>query len=186
MDDGDGAVDGDGDGAVDGEGAVSGDGADPLVAWCLGAFHAAGLVAVAIWLLHAGGSLGNLLGGLNTAVGLVLYTVLWALSWVTTRMVLARIDVRGSPVDAVVWGALGGAGTGVAFLLVVVVPVVIANLLTDPGILEVLPFVLGAGGTVALLVGTVLGGLFAVVDLALIRIADVVSVGGDVDERPSG
>lgn len=179
---------GEGDGAVDGGGAVDGDraGADPLVAWCLGAFHAAGLVAVAIWFLHAGGSLGNLLGGLNTAVGLVLYTVLWALSWVATRLVLARVDVRGSPVDAVVWGALGGAGTGVAFLLVVVVPVVLANLLTDPGILRVLPFVLGAGGTVALLVGTVVGGLFAVVDLTLIRIADVVSVGGGVDERPSG
>lgn len=154
---------------------------DPLVAWSLGAFHAAGLVALLIGLGHADGSLGDLLDGLNTATGLALYLVLWGLSWLTTGRVLERVDLSANPGPAIWWGMVGGSVTGVAFLLVVGLGVILPNLLTDLadiGQVAFLVVILSVGVLVAAIVGAVLGAAFAVVDLALYRLAGLVGAQG--------
>lgn len=147
---------------------------DQLIAWSLGAFHAATLVAVLVVLGHTAGALGNLLGGLNTVVGLALYLLLWGLSWSATRRVLARVPPAtiktGGAGAAVAWGALGGAGAGMAFLVGVVLVAIIPTLLGGIEPLSVV-LILLIGGTVAAVVGAIVGGLFALVDVALFRLA---------------
>jgi hypothetical protein len=49
-----------------------------LFAWALSTFHTARLVAVLVLLVHLSGGLGDLLSGLNTLLGLVLFALLWA------------------------------------------------------------------------------------------------------------
>lgn len=84
------------------------DESESLIVWSLGAFHAATLVAVLVALGHTAGALGDLLGGLNTVVGLALYLFLWGLSWGATRSVLARVPPAtietGGVGAAVAWG----------------------------------------------------------------------------------
>lgn len=147
---------------------------DRLVAWSLGAFHAATLVAVLVALGHTAGVLGGLLADLNTVVGLALYVLLWLLSWRATRAVLSRVTPAtietGATGEAIAWGAVGGAGTGVAVLvgiaLVVVVPVIRRG-----GDVLSFGFILLVGGIVAAIIGAVVGGLFAVLDIAFFRLA---------------
>lgn len=145
----------------------------PLVAWALGAFHAALLVAVLVGLGHAADALGEL-GDLNTAVGLALYLLLWVLSWGVSRRVLAevppaRVAEPGGIRRALAWGVLGGAATGAGFLVAIVVVFVAPALLLRGG--EPLSVVLIAlvGLPVAAVVGAVVGALFALLDVALIR-----------------
>lgn len=150
------------------------DRADPLVAWGLGAFHAALLVAVLVWLGHAADALGEL-GDLNTAVGLALYLVLWVLSWRAGRRALAKtspagIAEPGGTRRALLWGALGGAATGTGFLAVVVLAFVVPALFRGAELLSVVLIAL-FGLPVAAAVGTVVGGLFALLDVALLRVA---------------
>lgn len=150
------------------------DESESLIVWSLGAFHAATLVAVLVALGHTAGALGDLLGGLNTVVGLALYLLLWGLSWGATRSVLARVPPAtietGGVGAAVAWGALGGAGAGMAFLVGVVLVAIIPALLGGIEPLSVV-LILLIGGTVAAVVGAIVGGLFALVDVALFRLA---------------
>lgn len=147
---------------------------DQLVVWSLGAFHAAALVAILVALGHTAGALGDILGGLNTVVGLALYLFLWGLSWGATRGVLARVPPAtietGGAGAAVAWGALGGAGTGAAFLVSVVLVAVAPGILSRGEPLAVVT-ILSIGGFVAAVVGATIGGLFALVDVALFRLA---------------
>lgn len=147
---------------------------DPLVAWALGAFHAALLVAVLVALGHAADALGEL-GDLNTAVGLALYLVLWVLSWGVGRRVLAEVPAsQAAEPDglsrALRWGALGGAATGAGFLLVTVLVAFVPRALIG-GEIVVVAYISLLGAVVAAAVGTVVGGLFALLDVALIRVA---------------
>lgn len=147
---------------------------DRLIAWSLGAFHAATLVAVLVALGHANGSLGNLLDGLNTVVGLALYLLLWVLSWRASHGVLARVPPakleRGGAGAALNWGLAGGAFSGMAFFVVIAL-VAIAPAILQTG--EPLSFgiILFIGLGVAGIVGAFVGGLFALLDVALFRVA---------------
>lgn len=180
-----GTADGDAD-AADADTSTDAVESDPLVAWGLGAFHAAALVALLIGLGHADGSLGDLLDGLNTAIGLSLYLVLWGLSWLTTGRVLERVDLGANSGRTIGWGMVGGSVTGVAFFLVVALGVILPNFLTDGvdlGLVAFLVIFLSVGVLVAALVGAVLGGVFAVVDLALYRFGGLVGAHGRVDNE---
>lgn len=154
---------------------------DALIAWSLGAFHAATLVAVLVALGHTAGALGDLLGGLNTVVGLALYLLLWGLSWGATRAVLARVPPAvietGGTGAAVAWGALGGAGAGAAFLVGLVLVAVAPAILGSGEPLAVV-FILSIGATAAAVVGAAVGGLFALLDVALFRLAGRVGGAG--------
>ncbi|WP_254543181.1 hypothetical protein [Halomarina pelagica] len=145
---------------------------DSLLVWALGAFHAAFLVASLVALLHVTLSLGDLLRGLDTATGLALYLVLWATTWWTARAVLARATV-GESVDRLALvkrGVLWGGVAGVCFLLALVLVVLAPRLLVE-GEFVALGLVTGIGVVIALVVGGLVGGLFALLDLLLFRLA---------------
>jgi hypothetical protein len=150
---------------------------DPLVVWALASFHTGLLVAVLVTALHLAGPLGELLAGLSTTVGLVIYLGLWATTWWTNRRWLrAAIDPEtgGSVVrTGMKWGGVNGT---YFFWLLVVVNVV--PLLTPENLARVEPdfavfFVvaLGIGSILALGIGGIVGSLFAIFDLALVRVA---------------
>jgi hypothetical protein len=81
-------------------------GPDPLLVWCLAAYHTGLFVLVPLTLLHWAGALGDLLGGLSTVVGLVLYLALWATTWWTNRRLLATTPLRRAERRAVLTGSV--------------------------------------------------------------------------------
>jgi uncharacterized integral membrane protein len=141
-------------------------GADPLLAWGLASFHAAVLLVVPLWLAHvvAPVAVGDLIGGLDTLVGVALYLVLWGSTWWSNRRYLAASAFEGS-VRTLKSGAKWGAVTGLPLLGGVVLAVLVA---TNPTFAA---FLLVAGTVVAPLVGAVVGALFAGVDVVLVRLA---------------
>ncbi|NEU56811.1 hypothetical protein [Halorussus sp. MSC15.2] len=147
---------------------------DPLVVWALASFHVAALVAVLVVGLYTAGSLGDLLGGLDTVVGLALYLALWASTWWTTRRVLGAVADAGTDASALtVVGAGGrwGGVNGVCFLWVLLFVAAVPGAdVTLAGVLYFLAFG-GIGSILALGVGGIVGVLFAVLDLALFRAA---------------
>jgi hypothetical protein len=142
---------------------------DPLLVWALASFHAAILLVVPLALAHAVApvALGGLLGGLDTLVGVGLYLVLWGSTWWSNRRYLAASDFEDGAATVRV-GARWGAVTGLPLLgCVVVAALVVANPLFAALLLVV-------GGIAALLVGAVVGGVLAGVDVTLDRIARAV------------
>ncbi|MFC4449890.1 hypothetical protein [Halorussus aquaticus] len=148
--------------------------ADPLVVWALATFHVAALVAVLVVALYRAGSLGDLLGGLDTVVGLALYLALWASTWWTTRRVLGAVADAGTDASALtVVGAGGrwGGVNGVCFLWLLLFVVAVPGAdVTLAGVLYFLAFG-GIGSILALGIGGIVGMLFAATDLALFRAA---------------
>ncbi|MFC7046641.1 hypothetical protein ACFQH6_15625 [Halobacteriaceae archaeon GCM10025711] len=146
---------------------------DPLLVWALATFHVAALVSVAAVALHANGVLGQVLGELDTLVGVGLFVVVWALTWWSNRRWLTDVSLADDGQGAVVAGARWG---GVEGVLVLVAPllVLVVVLVAQGGSVPVL-----AGlGVVALLVAGVVGGVvgaaFALVDVTLVRTAEYV------------
>lgn len=158
--------------------------------WCVGAFHAAAFVTVAVALLHLLAPLGDLLAGLDTAVGFGLYLALWALAWWSARRALAEVDLRspgGGLRRALGAGVRWGGATGTAFFLVLSLVVVVGGLVAADGG-SVSPtfaaIVLGAGvvgAVLAFLVGAAVGAALATLDAGLAGLA-----GRVVDERVAG
>lgn len=151
----------------------------PLLVWALASFHVALLVAVAVGLLYAAGFLGNQLAALDTSVGVVAFIYLWAVTWWTNRRMLASLDgdlLSAAPsrtdvlVNAMAWGGMAG-------VLVFLPPfVLVFGFIVVAGGIEALPFLVIAaviGVVVAAGVGVVLGGVLAVIDLALLWTARV-------------
>lgn len=151
--------------------------AHPQLAWSLASFHTALLVTLLLAGLYATGAVGELLGGLDTVVGLGIYGYLWALTWWTNRrwledVGLALAELPSEPrvvVGAALrWGAVAG-------LLFLVGPlVVLVGLFVVDGGFGALPFVVLTGLVGALLaaaVGALVGGVFATLDLALLRVS---------------
>jgi uncharacterized integral membrane protein len=141
-------------------------GSDPLLAWGLASFHAAALLVVPLWLAHvvAPVAVGDLLGGLDTRVGLGLYLLLWGTTWYSNRRYLAASAFE-TPTRTLKAGATWGAVTGLPLLVGVVLAVLSA---TNPTFAALL---LVAGALVAPLVGAVVGVVFAGVDVVLVRLA---------------
>lgn len=145
---------------------------DELRAWALGSFHVAVLTVVALLSVHSSGALGDLLRGLDTATGVVLYLVVWAAGWLATRAALARAPLDGNVAAALGQGVIWGGAAGVAALLVGLLVVAAPGLLTRGAPLSAFALITGIGGTVALVAGAVVGGLFALLDVALTRLAE--------------
>lgn len=142
---------------------------DPLVVWALASFHAGFLVAGLVTLIHAFGSLGDLLAGLNTAVGLALYLVLWATTWWTTRKVLTQTAIETAPVSSILKrGLLWGGVNGVGFLLGIVLIALAPQFLFEGEFVPLL-FITGIGSVFALVLGAIIGCLFGVFDVLLFR-----------------
>jgi hypothetical protein len=143
---------------------------DPLLGWSLASFHAAVVLVVPLTAVHAVApdALGDLLGGLDTSVGVALYLVLWGSTWWSNRRYLAASgfdDARGTVGAGAKWGAV----TGLPLLGCVVLAVFV---LVNPVFAAVL---LAVGGVVAALVGAVVGATLAGVDVALDRLAGTVA-----------
>lgn len=138
--------------------------------WTFAAFHTALLVAVGVWLGHLAGAVGDLLQGLNTAVGLGGYALLWAVGWLVTGRALASAPpATASGRELVSYGALYGAVTAVAFLLAALV-LVGPLLVLRQGVSVSAVLLLGSIGTVAAtIVGTVVGVIVAAIDSLLAR-----------------
>lgn len=159
-----------------------------LVIWAFATFHAAAFVLVLLLLVYRGGGLGKALQGLNTAVGLGLFLALWTTTYVATRGALrglgldapAQIDAGALTARALRWGALNGVMFLAVLALVVPGGYAITHLsdvvqaLRGPTAVQSTLFVLGGlvvSGTVALVVGALIGLLLSGVDLFLLGMA---------------
>ncbi len=138
--------------------------------WAFAAFHTALLVAVGVLAVHLGGAVGDLLRGLNTAVGLGVYGLLWAIAWAVTGPAFAAAPPAAAPIRGLVGhGALYGAVTAVGFLLALVLgggtlPVLQGDLSVSAVLL-----VASIGSVAATVVGALVGALFAAIDGLLAR-----------------
>ncbi len=155
-----------------------------LLSLALSTFHIAFLVAVGVLLAHLTGGLGDFLKGLNTLLGLGLFAVLWAVVWWATGNVLAVVSVS----DVVSWsgtkavilrGTLWGGAVGVLFFAGFVAVAVLSFLFRPTGAIQPssVLLILLIGGAIAFGVGGIVGISFAVLDVALIRVAH--RVGGN-------
>lgn len=133
-------------------------------------FHVTVLVALGLTLLHVAGALGEALAGLETLVGVLLYGLLWGVTWWTNRRWLAT-TTGASTWPTLRSGLAWGAVTGVAFLVGLLVTLAVA---TDvPWVtLAVLSF---AGVVASAVVGAVVGGAFALLDTAIERVTAAVT-----------
>jgi hypothetical protein len=148
-----------------------------LVRWTFATFHAAVLVLLAMWFVHLSGGLGDLLGGLNTAVGLGLYALLWAIVWWATGQAFDEAAPDSSSPRERAWaGFRYGAVTGMGFLLVILAGAFVVVAVTGGGLLPVV--IIGVvGGLVALLVGGLIGAAFAMLDAPLVRAGEHLVLG---------
>lgn len=147
---------------------------DPLIGWGLSAFHAATLVVVLVTLLYLWVPIGELLGGLQTVVGLALYLALWATTWWTNRrwlretrlMVDSTSPNRSSFIrTSFRWGGVTGLGFFIALVILALAPQTVPN-----SLFPVLIVLIGV--IVAFAIGGIIGCIFAFTDLALLKIAE--------------
>ena len=149
-------------------GSADGRDVDTLLVWALASFHAAAFLVVPLALAHAIApeAVGDLLGGLDTLVGIALYLVLWGSTWLSNRRYVAATDFA-DPWRTFRAGARYGTVTGLPLLACVVLAVAVVVNPVFAGVLLV------AGVIVAPLVGAVIGSVLAAVDLAVDRLAGV-------------
>ena len=165
--------------AVQGEDVTALDSSGPpaLLVWSFAAFHAAFLVAIAVVAVYLAGIANDGLAPLETWIGVLAYLYLWSVVWWTNRrmldavgseLVAGRASRTAVLVEATKWGGVAGL---LAFLPALAVGIA---LFVGAGGVEALPFVaVGAaiGSVLAGGVGVLVGGVFALVDLLLLRAA---------------
>ena len=153
---------------------------DPLVARSLATLHTALLVALLVTGLYLAGPLGDLLSGLDTLVGLALYGCLWASTWWTTRRWLAEIDEDADLPAAVGTGVKWGGVDGVLFFWAIFAIAIVPTLGFRVGAIPFFLLALGVGSLFALGIGGFVGCIFALLDVAVFRVAGRVAgrVGG--------
>ncbi|MQA00491.1 MAG: hypothetical protein GEU80_14375 [Dehalococcoidia bacterium] len=151
-----------------------------LGAFALGTFHALLLVWLFVFIGFRGGGLGGALSDIGTAAGLAVFALIWAVVGVITYAAIVRLP-RGTSsgfVDFVREG-MWTAGVGGALLVVTVAAVgaLVSPFLVDGGFderaqaLGVTLFFGLVGGTVAFLVGALLGGALTLIDTALLAVS---------------
>lgn len=143
-----------------------------LLTVSLATFDVTAFVLLAVLAGHASSALSELISGLNTVVGVLVFAYLWALVLVVMRWALGQVSFEDSSLGTLTLHAFGAGGlVGLAFLLGIVVVGTLPAVLT--GNLEVLSFVLIAaiGGGIATVVGGIVGLLFGLVDLLAYRAA---------------
>lgn len=157
-----------------------------LLCWGLAAFHTATLVLVLVSYLYRSVPLGELLAEIETSVGLVLYGVLWGITWWSnhrwlqeTRLLEA--DAVSDPDDVILAGFKWGGTTGVIFFGVLVGLLVLPQ--TPLSGIPFIVFIALIGVIVAFTIGGLLGGVFAVADLILFWVADQLISANDQTSR---
>ena len=157
---------------------------DSLDAFALATFHVTALSTASLALLHRFGAVGDALEGLDTAVGIVLFVVLWGIVLWATRQALAYVPLSGlsTPGDAVsllrggvVWGGIAG----VAFFWALLVGVTLPSLLAlEQSILAPAAIISSVGTLLAAAVGAAFGVAFALLDgVAVVLARRVAAVG---------
>lgn len=155
-----------------------------LFVWATGTFHAALLVTVLVAALHRSGAAGDLLQGVGTIPGALVYLYLWAVTLATTRRALRTSGVTpaGGVPDgktalrsALFWGGVTGLGFYAGPYAIVALGIVLRGGLDAVGVVVLL---LAVGGIVATVAGAVVGAVLALLDLALLRAA--VQLTGDL------
>jgi hypothetical protein len=157
-------------------------GTAPIIGWALGTMHTALFVLALIVPLYGAGGLDDLLGGLNTLLGLGLYGLLWMLTWWSTSRAVAGIDwnqlTARDTGNLVLRGLRWGGTTGVLFLLalaMLTLVIVVANAAAgripggDPsgflvGVAAASTTGLLLGMIVAFVLGAVVGATLALLD----------------------
>lgn len=139
-----------------------------VLAWALGTFHACAVALLLLLPLYPTGALGGLLGGLETATGLVIFVALWTTSVWTTRHALtggawisAEPGSRGAFFsEALRWGA----ATGMLFLAELGLILLVRTLIVAPGVLNPLGVLVTgvAAGTIGMIFAFVIGGVVGV------------------------
>lgn len=139
-----------------------------LVIWGLTMFHVTMLTLVLVVTLHLGGTLGSLLSGLDTMIGLTVFAFLWAVTWWTNRRALRGawrgdgFDPRSVVLQAVGWGGV----TGTVFF-VGPFGVLLALLVVNGGGALATVAVGAVGALIAAVIGALVGGMLGLVDLFL-------------------
>lgn len=140
-----------------------------LQRWTFAAFHTSLLVLLAVWLIHLSGALRDLLGGLDTLLGLGLYGVLWAVVWVATGRAFDDAPPGTStPRERAKAGFVYGGFTGAGFVLIVLVGATLVFLVTGGELLFIAAFGV-LGSVVAFVVGGLVGVAFGLLDAPLVR-----------------
>jgi hypothetical protein len=157
-----------------------------LLEWALAAFHNGFFSAAIIALLYGSGNLAELLGSLNTLIGIAIFAFLWGLTWLTTRRALAGVDWLARerpgqflpiPGRGLIWGGVNALLFFVAMLLVFSLMAIVPfglqpqnsglSLSAIPGLL-----LIGAvGSVVALVVGATVGLLLGLLDMLIVLLA---------------
>jgi hypothetical protein len=143
-----------------------------LTAWALATVDVTLFVSLAVLVAHASGALGDLLGGLNTVLGIALFAYLWLLVGLAVRWVLAGASLGETRLRTLALrGVAAGAVSGVTFLLGVVLVVVVPRVFTTT--LEPLSAALITlfGVVLAAPVGALLGLAFGLLDVGFFRLA---------------
>jgi hypothetical protein len=148
--------------------------AESLETWSLATFNVVAFGLVGVLAAHLSGALADLLGGLGTLQGALVFGYLWTLVVLGTRWALAggglaRAD-RGEATALLLRGTVAGSLVGTAFLLGLALGagvVAVATRGVDP--LSVVPIAL-LGGAVSAVVGGGVGFGFVLVDLGLYRV----------------
>lgn len=161
-----------------------------MLAWALGTFHACVLGLVLVLLLYPTGGFGQLLAGLETLTGLLIFVALWATSVWTTRHALADgVWLSTKPTDRAVFfihALRWGAATGTLFLAELGAILLVRTLIVAPGALDLLGVVaFGAfagiiGMLFAFVIGGVVGVTLGVVDLVALTLAQAIRRSGDI------
>jgi len=143
-------------------------------AWTVATFD---LVAFALLLLlpaHLSGALGDVLAGLGTVPGLLLFGYLWGLVAVGVRWGLADggLANRTKGSSLLARGTLGGACVGSGFVAGVVIVGGAVVAVEEPSIVTSIALFGSIAAAVAAVVGAVVGALFAVVNVALARVSE--------------
>ncbi|MFC4359565.1 hypothetical protein ACFO0N_16605 [Halobium salinum] len=142
--------------------------------WALATLHTTLFVLLpllAAFAVSAPGRIGDVLGGLDTSLGLALFAYLWLVLWLATRRALAAatagsLTSRSALRAGLVWGAVAGVGFVGPLLLLSGLAVFVTS-----GNVFFLLVVAGVGSLVATVVGAVLGLVFAAVDFGLLAVA---------------
>lgn len=161
-----------------------------LLAWALAAFHNGFFFAATFALLYRSGRLADLLGSLNTLLGIAVFAALWALTWWTTRRALAGVDWLALerprqllPIAGrgLLWGGVNGLLFFLAALLVGgVSALVLASLQPSNAseALTILPgliFVGAAGSIVSFGLGAAVGLALGLTDLVIVLMAQAIT-----------
>jgi hypothetical protein len=143
-----------------------------LVTWTLATFDTALFVLLGVLAAHASGGLADLLGGLNTLVGVAVFCYLWALFVLAVRWVHSRVALEDAPLRTLVLhGVVAGCATGVAFLLGLFAVALVPTIQSGGVRLQAVLVVLLIGAGVAAVVGGVVGLLASLLDTAAYGLA---------------